>query len=37
MLTQVLQREIQVQYMLPVIFEDEGNACVGAAMAISDR
>jgi len=34
---QVLQREIQDQYRLPVIFEDEGNACVGAALAISDK
>ncbi|XP_023322512.1 sedoheptulokinase isoform X2 [Eurytemora carolleeae] len=34
---QVLQREIQEQYRLPVIFEDEGNACIGAALAVSDK
>jgi len=34
---QVLQREIQEEYQLPVVFEDEGNACVGAAMAIADK
>lgn len=34
---QVLQREIQEQYQLPVVFEEEGNACIGAAMAIVDR
>jgi len=34
---QVLQREIQELYKIPVTFVDEGNACIGAAMAIADR
>jgi hypothetical protein len=35
--SQVLQREIQELYQLPVTFVEEGNACIGAAMAIADR
>ena len=34
---QVLQREIQEQYRTHVEFVEEGNACIGAAMAIADR
>jgi len=34
---QVLQREIQELYKIPVIFVEEGNACIGAAMAVADR
>jgi len=34
---QVLQREIMELYKIPVIFVEEGNACIGAAMAIADR
>ena len=34
---QVLQREIQEMYQTPVEFVEEGNACIGAAMAIADR
>ena len=34
---QVLQQEIQEQYQLPVTFVEEGNACIGAALAITDR
>lgn len=34
---QVLQREIQDEYQLPVVFQEEGNACIGAALAILDR
>ena len=34
---QVLQREIQEQYRTKVDFVEEGNACIGAAMAIADR
>ena len=34
---QVLQREIQEMYKIPVEFVEEGNACIGAAMAIADR
>ena len=33
----VLQREIQEQYRTNVEFVEEGNACIGAAMAIADR
>jgi len=33
----VLQREIQELYQIPVTFVEEGNACIGAAMAIADR
>lgn len=34
---QVLQREIQELYQLPVSFVEEGNACIGAALAIAAR
>ena len=34
---QVLQREIQEMYQTPVEFVEEGNACIGAAMAVADR
>ena len=34
---QVLQREIQEQYRTKVTFVEEGNACIGAAMAVADR
>ena len=34
---QVLQREIKELYKIPVNFVEEGNACIGAAMAIADR
>ena len=34
---QVLQREIQEMYQTPIEFVEEGNACIGAAMAIADR
>jgi len=34
---QVLQREIKELYKIPVHFVEEGNACIGAAMAIGDR
>jgi len=34
---QVLQREIQEMYQMPVEFVEEGNACIGAAMAVIDR
>ena len=33
----VLQREIQDMYQTPVYFVEEGNACIGAAMAVADR
>ena len=33
----VLQREIQDMYQTPVHFVEEGNACIGAAMAVADR
>eukprot|EP00092_Neocalanus_flemingeri_P010146 GFUD01010935.1.p1 GENE.GFUD01010935.1~~GFUD01010935.1.p1 ORF type:complete len:308 (-),score=43.48 GFUD01010935.1:709-1524(-) len=34
---QVLQREIQELYKIPVTFVEEGNACIGAAIAVADR
>jgi len=34
---QVLQREIKELYKIPVNFVEEGNACIGAAMAVGDR